>query len=175
MKKNSMNGLMGRLVVLTKSKDNCKNGRDFDEIADIYGVGLLSIYKTQAITNNSNGKEDYLIREINSIDKENFDRMINKDKIIPSKHALKATPTPSASASKKIDNTSTKVQPAPQTHKETEKDKPKKFFDLNDIFKIEENSEKQSKPKSPQMVKSKRLLFPAEENKKNVAAKKKKR
>ena len=145
-KKNSISGLSGRMIVITKTKDKCESQKDYDEISDIYGVGLLAVFKTQEILNNANGKEDYLIREINSINKENLDRSLNK----PSS----STGATSVLVPKVVN--SKRIMKKEETNKEVVKHTeqlPKNIVDLKDIFSLDR------KPPAPSMYNHKRIEF----------------
>lgn len=147
MKRNSFNGLAGRMVVLTKTKDKCESEKEFDEIADIYATGLLSVFKTQAITNNANGKEDYLIREINSIDKEKFDRSIGKENVKSKPVTVKRL---MALEKKKPDDK--------EERRDTKTEEvPKKIMNLNDLLNMD------PKPTPVPVQERKKKLFNADD------------
>lgn len=78
MRKVSLKSLNGRLIVISNSPDKCKEGVEADRLADVIAYGQLNVFKP-AVAEKTNGSQEFFLREINTVNKDEFDK---KNKLV---------------------------------------------------------------------------------------------
>lgn len=76
MRKISLKSLNGRLIIISNSPDKCKDGIDSDKLADVIAYGQLNVYKPLR-AEKSDGSQEYFLREINAVNKDEFEKSNN--------------------------------------------------------------------------------------------------
>lgn len=76
IKKTSIKSLNGRLIIITNAPDKCKENNDSDKLSDVIAIGQLNVFKP-ATVEKTNGSQEYFLREINSVNKEEFEKKNN--------------------------------------------------------------------------------------------------
>jgi Cu/Zn superoxide dismutase len=90
-KKLSIKSFNGRIVVVNKSSDKCDESIEYDDVKDILGFGLLNTIKPN-LPAPINHSSDYLMRELNTANKKEFEK---RNKIeIPIKDMIPNKETP---------------------------------------------------------------------------------
>jgi Cu/Zn superoxide dismutase len=91
-RKVSIKSLNGRLIIIGKIADKCEEAMEFDDVNSLLGYGLLNTVKPDVPTP-VNSSTDYLMREINSANKKEFDKMNKINYLVkPSKSNILAKP-----------------------------------------------------------------------------------
>jgi len=129
----SIRSLNGRIIVITKSSDKCDPKQETDTLDDILAYGLLNAIKPVAPVP-LNYKNEYFMREINTVNKNEFENKNNIHNLKPiislnnnkMKPAVISEHVEPVKEEKQIDNESTKVEKIPypkSIHKEFVKEK----------------------------------------------------
>lgn len=95
VRKISLKSLNGRLIIITNSPDKCKENLDSDKLSDVLAIGQLNVFKP-AIVEKGSGSQEYFLREINAVNKEEFDNKNNLSKVSKLESDKKNTPLTSS-------------------------------------------------------------------------------
>lgn len=73
IRKISLKSLNGRMIIITNSPDKCQENNEADSLADVIAFGQLNVF-TPAVVEKANGSQEYFLREINAVNKEEFEK-----------------------------------------------------------------------------------------------------
>ena len=76
MRKISLKSLNGRIIVVSNSPDKCKESNVSDRLADVIAYGQLNVFKP-VVVEKANVSQEYFLREINDVNKEDFEKKYN--------------------------------------------------------------------------------------------------